>query len=64
MISDDRWHDLELRVARSRRLRERAGVDTRGDEARDWLTGTGAIPFTIMVLALIVYAVISIAAGI
>ncbi len=62
-MDDDRWRDIGAREQRSAGLRHRFGLDDRGDQARDWLTGAGAVPFTLAVVALVVYAVISIVVG-
>ena len=63
MVSDDRLRDIETRQRHSARLRERFGLDRRGDPVADWLRGAGAVPFALAAVGLVVYAVVSILAG-
>ena len=65
MVNEDRWRELERREQRSAQLRNKFGLNNSDDAEKitDWLTGTGAIPFTLIVLGLIVYAVITLIAG-
>ena len=65
MTRDDRLRQAAEREVQSARLRERFGL-THNDAAgrvTDGLTGAGAIPFTVMVLALIAYAVVTLVFG-
>ncbi len=65
MVNTDRLRDFEDRQRRSARIRERFGLTDRsaGDDSTDWLLGPGAIPAALVVIALVVYVVISIVAG-
>ena len=65
MVNEDRWRELERREQRSTRLRNKYGLNNSDDAEKitDWLTGTGAIPFILIVVGLIVYAVITLIAG-
>ena len=62
-MRDDQWRELEQREERSARLRDRFGLTDKGSEQQDWLLGPGSVVMALIVVALVVYAVISIVIG-
>ena len=63
-MGEDQWRELERREERSARLRDRFGLTDQGSEQQEWLLGPGSVVAALMVVALVVYAVISIVIGI
>lgn len=63
-MRDHEWRELERREERSARLRDRFGLTEKGSEQQEWLLGPGSVVAALMVMALVVYAVISILIGI
>ena len=64
-MNERQWGELEEQQRRSDRIRERFGLTPEHDgDASDWLLGPGAVPAALVVVALLVYAVISVVAGV
>lgn len=59
-MNESQWRELEQREQRSARLRDRFGLGDKGTAQEEWLTGPGAVLVALVVIALVVYAAVSI----